>query len=193
VRLSNAIVTSTPLAAPRDAAGASQVDDRLGGDASDERAEGAQPSINATARRPRALRMAARLLPTAPRAGDQLRRSARQPRRDLSKHEDAPTVGCVRPQLLVLLAVFVPFTAFSVRVIGLHGFGGLFDLVGRDPWALQMFLDVLIFYTLFSAWMVGDARARKIPSWPYVIATMTMGAMGALAYLVHRELRTDAT
>lgn len=92
-------------------------------------------------------------------------------------------------RVALLLVVFVPYCVFSIDVIVTRGFGGLFALVGREPWALQMFLDLLILYVAFSVWLWRDARERKIAAWPFIAMTLTLGSMGALAYLIRREIR----
>lgn len=92
-------------------------------------------------------------------------------------------------RLVLLLVVFVPFAVFSGGVIAAEGFAGLFGLARRENWGLQMLLDLGIFYTLFCMWLVPDARARGISPWPYVLATLSLGSLGALPYLIHRELR----
>ncbi len=86
----------------------------------------------------------------------------------------------------MLLLIFVPFTVFSLGVIATEGFPALFGLALREKWGMQMLLDVGIFYVLFCAWLVPDARTRGISPWPYVAGTLVMGA---LSYLLHRELR----
>lgn len=97
------------------------------------------------------------------------------------------------PRAWLLLAVFVPFAIFSTSVIAAEGFVALFQLALRERWGMQMLLDLGIFYVAFCAWLVPDARARGITPWPYVAATLTLGALGALPYLLHRELRTRRT
>ena len=52
-----------------------------------------------------------------------------------------------------------------------------------------MLLDLTICYVLLVLWMIAGARSRRIPSWPYVLATLALGSIRALAYLVHRSFR----
>lgn len=80
------------------------------------------------------------------------------------------------------------FTAFSATVVAEHGLLGFVELTANGGWALQMFLDIVIALVLFMIWMVPDARERGLP-WPvYVVATLALGSIGALAYLVHRAV-----
>lgn len=91
-------------------------------------------------------------------------------------------------KILVPLAVLVPFTAFSIWLTLDTGYLGFIRLAGREPWALQMLLDVGIACTVCSIWMVRDARARGARVWPYLVATVFLGSIGVLAYLVHRDV-----
>jgi hypothetical protein len=37
-------------------------------------------------------------------------------------------------------------------------------------------------------WMIHDARKHAIKTWPYVVATLLLGSIGLLAYVVRRGL-----
>lgn len=88
----------------------------------------------------------------------------------------------------LLLLVLVPFTVFSCWVVSQRGYLGLIDLVRREPWGLQVLLDLVIALSLFMRWMVRDARSRGLPYPLYAVLILTLGSIGALAYLVHREI-----
>jgi hypothetical protein len=89
---------------------------------------------------------------------------------------------------ILALLVLVPFAAFSLWVVDGHGLTGFLPLAGREPWALQMLLDLLFACLIYATWLVPDARRRGIPAWPYLVLTLAAGSMGGLAYLVHRGL-----
>ena len=91
-------------------------------------------------------------------------------------------------RLIVLASLFVVFTTYTVSVMVAHGHDGFLTLAGQEPWAMQLLLDLLLMLGLFVAWLVPDAKAHKLPVWPYVLLTLVMGSMGALVYLVHREI-----
>ena len=95
-------------------------------------------------------------------------------------------------RLALVSIVLVPFALFSTYVVATMGLTNLFEVSAREPWGMQMFLDIYIAISLFCVWMVKDARERGIPAWPYVIASLSAGSVGALAYLVHRELKGSA-
>jgi hypothetical protein len=90
-------------------------------------------------------------------------------------------------RLAAVVFVFIVFSAYTLFVMAGHGVTGFLSLAAREPWALQVFIDLLVMLALFSLWIFRDAKERKLPGWPYMILTMVGGSMGALAYLVHRE------
>ena len=91
-----------------------------------------------------------------------------------------------RPLALVAALVLAGFGAFSVWVVASQGYFGFLALAGREPWALQMLLDLVIAATFASGWMIADARRRRITVWPYLVLTVVLGSIGILAYGVRR-------
>ncbi|MDC0671870.1 hypothetical protein [Nannocystis radixulma] len=88
------------------------------------------------------------------------------------------------------LLILVVFTLFSVVVVLRHGYFGFITLALREPWAMQMLLDLAIALFLVAGWLRRDARTRGIEAWPYLVALPFLGSISPLAYLVHRRLRT---
>lgn len=99
------------------------------------------------------------------------------------------TAGATVPSMkkLLPLIVFLPFTLFSTMVIAQHGYFGFITLSLREPWAMQMLLDLAISLFLVGAWVRKDAPARGINAVPYLVAMPFLGSIAALAYLVHRS------
>ncbi|HWM87201.1 MAG TPA: hypothetical protein VNO33_15225 [Kofleriaceae bacterium] len=93
------------------------------------------------------------------------------------------------PRFLLLLAALVAFTVYTLAVGAGHGYLGFLTLAWREPWAMQMLLDLLIALVLFLTWVVRDARSRGLPFWPFAAATLLLGSVGALSYMVARELK----
>jgi hypothetical protein len=91
-------------------------------------------------------------------------------------------------RLAILATVLVAFFGYSVWVSELAGPIGFLELALREPWGMQMLLDVGISMGLFSAWLIRDARARGVIAWPWVVLCFAVGSIGALGYLVSREL-----
>mgnify|MGYP003377775985 CR=1 FL=1 len=92
-------------------------------------------------------------------------------------------------KLVLPIVVLVPFTVWSTWVAVNHGYFGFVDVARREPWGLQIFLDLCIALFLFSSWMKKDAKTHGIPAWPYLLSIPFLGSIGALAYLVHRAIK----
>lgn len=95
-------------------------------------------------------------------------------------------------KIAIPLLVLVVFSAFSLWVTAEKGYFGFLTLARDEPWGLQILLDLAIACFLYSMWMVKDARERKLPVAPYLVAMLFLGSIGALAYLVHRGLRAPS-
>jgi hypothetical protein len=89
---------------------------------------------------------------------------------------------------MIAIAVLVPFSLFSVMVTVEHGYFGFLELALREPWAMQMLLDLTITLVLFGVLAVPDARARGLRIWPWLAASVLVGSIAPLGYLVYREL-----
>jgi hypothetical protein len=100
----------------------------------------------------------------------------------------APSGGQSRAMSIRIpvLAVLVPFLAFSVWVAATAGPLGFLTLAGREPWGLQMLLDLAIALFFVTGWMIADARRRGRNAWPFVAMTVALGSIGPLTYLLLR-------
>lgn len=83
----------------------------------------------------------------------------------------------------IILAILLPFALYSTYVlyeIGYIGiFTGQFHLAG-----FQVLADLVIVCTLAMVWMWRDAAASGRNVWPYILATLTLGSLGPLTYLL---------
>ena len=93
-------------------------------------------------------------------------------------------------RLLVPAVVLAGFSAYTVMVMAEAGPTGFLALALREPWGMQMLLDVGMSLGCFAALAIPDARARGITVWPYLVACVFLGSPAAIAYFVHRALRT---
>ena len=91
-----------------------------------------------------------------------------------------------RPKAVAALVVLAAFTVFSLWVVAGHGDFGFLTVARDEPWGLQMLLDLVIACSFGIGWMRADARRRGIVTWPYVVATIALGSIGLLAYVVRR-------
>ena len=101
-----------------------------------------------------------------------------------------PHLGRMKTTLLAL--VLVAFTLYSSLVALDHGYFGFLTVAWREPWAMQMLLDLFVALGCFSVWMRKDARERGLPYLPYLLALPFLGSIGALGYLVHRSVKGHA-
>ncbi len=93
-----------------------------------------------------------------------------------------------KPLGIVAALVLLPFAAWSTWLAADTGYFEFLRLAGREPWALQLLIDLVLSCALFTLWLVPDARRRGIAAWPYLLVTLAAGSMGGLAYLVHRAV-----
>jgi len=91
--------------------------------------------------------------------------------------------------LLIFGIVLLAFASYTGIIVAQHGYTGFLVLAMEEPWGGQMFVDLVIALVLFSVWMHADAAQEQLPFWPYFLLILTTGSIGALAYLVHRNLR----
>lgn len=85
--------------------------------------------------------------------------------------------------------ILVAFTAYSLVVVTGHGYTGFLALAAREPWGLQMLLDLVIACGFGIGWMRGDARKHDIAIAPFVVMTVALGSIGLLGYVVWRGVR----
>lgn len=91
-----------------------------------------------------------------------------------------------RKQILLSL-VFVDFLAFSAWVVAEYGFVGTFATILSNLPGIQVFTDLFIALCMVMAWMWTDARKHGLSVAPYLLATLAVGSLGPLAYLIRRE------
>ena len=88
---------------------------------------------------------------------------------------------------LLIGAVLLAFTAFSLVVIGEVGYFGLWQAGFASKASLQILLDLCISCGLGGLWLIGDAKRRGATAWPWLTAVLALGSIGLLAYLFVRE------
>jgi len=107
-------------------------------------------------------------------------------------HPATPAISArsasLRIQAFTAAVLLAAFGAFSLWVVYGHGYTGFLALAGREPWALQMLLDLVIACSFALGWMWTDARRRGIAAWPYLVVTLFLGSIGLLAYTVRRGM-----
>ncbi len=88
----------------------------------------------------------------------------------------------------LVLAAFLVMTDLAILE---HGYVGFFELMFANSATRLAMLDLGIVLVLFTLWQWTDAKDRGLPFWPYAAVSLTFGAAGPLAYLIHRTLREE--
>lgn len=96
-------------------------------------------------------------------------------------------------RLAGLLLILITFTVWSLTIVFAHGPLGFLEMAYREPWGMQVFLDLAIAVSVASYWLRSDALKNNLPWKPYVFTVPLFGSISVLAYLVHRELSRRAT
>ncbi len=91
--------------------------------------------------------------------------------------------------LLAILALFGTLTGIALMDVG---YFGIIEPHFKSWGAGQVLADLVIMCVLACVWMVGNARMRGTNVWPFVVLTLVAGSFGPLAYLLVRELRSEA-
>jgi hypothetical protein len=92
----------------------------------------------------------------------------------------------LRAKALTAAGILAVFTVYSMWVVLTLGYTGFLTLAMREPWAMQMLLDLVLACTFGVGWMVHDARPRGIAALPFIVATLFLGSVGLLGYVVWR-------
>ncbi|MCX4242931.1 hypothetical protein [Paraliomyxa miuraensis] len=87
----------------------------------------------------------------------------------------------------LFLLVAIAFTVYSCLVVAEHGYFGFLEVASREPWALQMLIDLSIALLLVSSWIAVDARRRQRAAWPWLVGTLLLGSIAPLWYLALRR------
>jgi hypothetical protein len=99
----------------------------------------------------------------------------------------------LRTKALAAALLLAAFLVYSMWVMLGLGYTGFLSLAAREPWAMQMLLDLVIACSFGIGWMTADARKHGITTWPFIITTVFTGSVGLLGYVVWRGLRTQAS
>lgn len=100
----------------------------------------------------------------------------------------APTTSSssFRTKALVAGLILAAFTAYSLWVVAGYGYTGFLSLAVREPWAMQLLLDLVVACSFGIGWMTVNARKHGITTWPFIVATLSLGSIGLLGYVVWR-------
>ena len=95
-----------------------------------------------------------------------------------------------RSVLLIVLVLFSALTAAALWQSG--GVLGILSWHVKSYGGAQVFADLVIALTLFIVWMWRDAQATGRSFWPWLVATLALGSIGPLLYLLTRRSAASA-
>ena len=104
----------------------------------------------------------------------------------------APYHEGMQRKTIIAAVVLLSFSAYSLWVVAGHGYTGFLALAWREPWGMQMLLDLVIACSFGINWMIANAKRHAITTWPFVVTTIFLGSVGLLAYVVARGLTRRA-
>jgi hypothetical protein len=119
--------------------------------------------------------------------------SSREGSRSANPFTASAAPSSLRAKAMTAAAILAVFTVYSMWVVFGYGYTGFLSLAMREPWAMQLLLDLVIACMFGIGWMVHDARTRSIASWPFVIVTLAAGSVGLLGYVVWRGFAARST
>lgn len=96
-------------------------------------------------------------------------------------------------RLVLLIAILALFGSYSMWLLVDVGYFGIWQAGFTSASALQILLDLGIACLIISSWMIGDAKARNVVVWPWLIAVVTTGTLAILVYLITREFAKKQT
>ena len=86
--------------------------------------------------------------------------------------------------IVITLILFGALTALAVWQDGITGiFASIFSSFG----SAQIYVDLVIALVLIMVWIWRDAKATGRNAWPWIVATLVVGAFSPLLYLLSRK------
>ncbi len=82
------------------------------------------------------------------------------------------------------IVLFMPFIALTLYAVSEVGYLGIFDYHRHSPAGWQVFADLVISLILILTWLVPHAKRTGRMAWPWVAATLALGVIGPLLYLM---------
>jgi hypothetical protein len=83
-----------------------------------------------------------------------------------------------------LAFVLTDFLALNAYAVSRYGYLGFMREAVSTLAGVAVLVDLTIALTLVLSWLLNDARKRGIAASPYVVATLLLGSVGPLAYLL---------
>ncbi|MEE4145684.1 MAG: hypothetical protein V2I26_12845 [Halieaceae bacterium] len=91
------------------------------------------------------------------------------------------------------IVMLIPFILLTLYAVSHVGYIGIFEYHLHSPAGWQVIADLVIALVLVLTWLVPEARKAGRNPWPWVLATLLLGSIGPLLYLVFagKDVRRD--
>jgi hypothetical protein len=100
---------------------------------------------------------------------------------------DADKESSMRNRWMISAAAWAVFTAYTVKVVIEGGPLGFVSLHLSHAWGMQVIVDLVLAAIVALLYVSPQARAVGVRPAPYVLATITLGSVGLLAFVTHVE------
>ncbi len=90
-------------------------------------------------------------------------------------------------RFVLLIVIFALFGGYTFWLLFEVGYIAIWQAGFASPASLQILLDLVIACLIICSWMIGDAKARGLTIWPWILAVVTTGTIAILVYLIVRE------
>lgn len=87
----------------------------------------------------------------------------------------------------IVIITLVAFGVLTATALWIDGVLGIFASIISSWGSLQIYVDLIIALTFIMVWMFHDARAQGRNPWPWILATLAVGAFSPLIYLLVRN------
>lgn len=85
---------------------------------------------------------------------------------------------------IMAIAILIPFSILTGYALMQVGYFGILDYHRYSPAGWQVITDLVIALTLVLTWLIPEARKDGRNPWLWAMATLFLGSIGPLLYLV---------
>ena len=86
----------------------------------------------------------------------------------------------------IVITTLILFGALTAIALWVDGLVGIFASFTSSWGSVQIYVDLVIALAMIMVWLYRDARAQGRNPWPWIVATLAVGAFSPLVYLLVR-------
>lgn len=87
----------------------------------------------------------------------------------------------------IIIVTLILFGALTVVALWNDGIIGIFSSITSSWGSIQIYVDLVIALAIIMVWIWRDAKASGRNPWPWLVATLLVGAFSPLVYFLVRE------